>query len=366
MKKKKRLKLRKKNFMILCLTIIVLIGSVTLLTRMVVKEISHKNKPQKTLSTKEIKLEKLNNIDKKVNYFNYSYLDRYINYKKKNNNLSDKQIVLNVNMNLDYKFYEKTISSKYLNKEYILVNKYYYVGEKYVPENLESLPLSYSRSGMKLTSVAKSALEELINAAKKDNMTILVTSSYRSYEYQVKLYNQYAEENSKEEADTYSARPGYSEHQTGLAVDIHNGKKVYTDFENYSFDLFKFFRLYMSVLFCLSNPYYVYVFSRHEITCSLEDVVKAAKWLLKTGGHFYMVHRPFRLAEIIYTLKQHKLEPKRMRLVHPYVDKEPNMVLIDAAKGGKQRITVEPPLIVYNKDGSYTDEIYQIYGEMKN
>ena len=99
---------------------------------------------------------------------------------------------------------------------------------------------------------------------------------------------------------------------------------------------------------------------------SLEDVVKAAKWLLKTGGHFYMVHRPFRLAEIIYTLKQHKLEPKRMRLVHPYVDKEPNMVLIDAAKGGKQRITVEPPLIVYNKDGSYTDEIYQIYGEMKN
>ena len=193
MKKKKRLKLHKKNFMILCLTIIVLIGSVTLLTRMVVKEISHKNKPQKTLSTKEIKLEKLNNIDKKVNYFNYNYLDRYINYKKKNNNLSDKQIVLNVNMNLDYKFYEKTIPSKYLNKEYILVNKYYYVGEKYVPENLESLPLSYSRSGMKLTNVAKSALEELINAAKKDNMTILVTSSYRSYEYQVKLYNQYAD-----------------------------------------------------------------------------------------------------------------------------------------------------------------------------
>ena len=55
-----------------------------------------------------------------------------------------------------------------------------------------------------------------------------------------------------------------------------------------------------------------------------------------------------------------------MRLVHPYADKEPNMVLIDAAKGGKQRITVESPLIIYNKDGSYTDEIYQIYGEMKN
>lgn len=106
--------------------------------------------------------------------------------------------------------------------------------------------------------------------------------------------------------------------------------------------------------------------ARHEITCSLEDVVQAAKWLLKPGGHFYMVHRPFRLAEIIYTLKQYKLEPKRMRLVHPYIDKEPNMVLIDCAKGGNPRITVDSPLIVYNKDGSYTDEIYQIYGEMKN
>lgn len=79
-----------------------------------------------------------------------------------------------------------------------------------------------------------------------------------------------------------------------------------------------------------------------------------------------MVHRPFRLAEIIYTLKQYKLEPKRMRLVYPYIDKEPNMVLIDCAKGGNPRITVDSPLIVYNKDGSYTDEIYQIYGEMKN
>ena len=76
-----------------------------------------------------------------------------------------------------------------------------------------------------------------------------------------------------------------------------------------------------------------------------------------------MVHRPFRLAEIMYTLKEYKLEPKRMRLVYPYVDKEPNMVLIDAIKGGKQRITVDAPLIVYNKDGSYTEEIYWIYGE---
>ena len=123
---------------------------------------------------------------------------------------------------------------------------------------------------------------------------------------------------------------------------------------------------YMTGAHGLKNPDYGKAIARHEITCSLEDVVQAAKWLLKPGGHFYMVHRPFRLAEIIYTLKQYKLEPKRMRLVHPYIDKEPNMVLIDCAKGGNPRITVDSPLIVYNKDGSYTDEIYQIYGEMKN
>ena len=102
--------------------------------------------------------------------------------------------------------------------------------------------------------------------------------------------------------------------------------------------------------------------ARHEICCSLTDVVSAAKWLLKPAGHFIMVHRPFRLAEILSCLKEYKLEPKRMRLVYPYLDKEPNMVLIDAVKGGRQRITVEPPLIVYRKNGAYTEEIHKIYG----
>ena len=105
--------------------------------------------------------------------------------------------------------------------------------------------------------------------------------------------------------------------------------------------------------------------ARHELLCTLEDVIRAAKWLLKPSGHFVMVHRPFRLAEILYCLKEHKLEPKRMRLVYPYLDKEPNMVLIDAVKGGRQRITVDPPLIVYHKDGKYTEEILKIYGNTK-
>ena len=75
-----------------------------------------------------------------------------------------------------------------------------------------------------------------------------------------------------------------------------------------------------------------------------------------------MVHRPFRLAEIFYKMKMRRLEPKRMRLVYSYVDKEPNMVLIDGIKGARERITVEAPLIVYEKDGKYTEEINHIYG----
>ena len=75
-----------------------------------------------------------------------------------------------------------------------------------------------------------------------------------------------------------------------------------------------------------------------------------------------MVHRPFRLAEIMNVLTRYKLEPKRMQLVYPYIDKEPNMVLIEAVKGGNPRITVERPLIVYEKPGVYTKSILELYG----
>ena len=75
-----------------------------------------------------------------------------------------------------------------------------------------------------------------------------------------------------------------------------------------------------------------------------------------------MVHRPRRLIEIIQTMKQHGLEPKRMKMVHPFVDKEANMVLIEAVRGGKSMIKVEAPIVVYREPGVYTQEIYDIYG----
>ncbi|MFR8547138.1 MAG: tRNA1(Val) (adenine(37)-N6)-methyltransferase [Lachnospiraceae bacterium] len=112
----------------------------------------------------------------------------------------------------------------------------------------------------------------------------------------------------------------------------------------------------------LVNPDIEKAAARHEILCTLEDVVRAAARLVRPGGKFYMVHRPFRLAEIIRTLSEYRLEPKRMRLVYPYVDREPNMVLIEALRGGRPRMTVEKPLIVYERPGVYTPEITEIYG----
>ena len=119
---------------------------------------------------------------------------------------------------------------------------------------------------------------------------------------------------------------------------------------------------YMTDLHGLKNPSEARAIARHEILCTLQDVVSQASRLLMPGGRFYMVHRPFRLAEIITCLCGFGLEPKRMRLVYPYADREPNMVLLEALKGGRPRVTVEKPLIIFQEPGKYTDEIYDVYG----
>lgn len=102
--------------------------------------------------------------------------------------------------------------------------------------------------------------------------------------------------------------------------------------------------------------------ARHEVFCTLDDVLRESARLLVPKGRFYMVHRPFRLAEIMAKMVQYGLEPKRMQLVYPFVDREPNMVLLEGLLGGNSRLCVEKPLIVYQKAGVYTDEIYDIYG----
>lgn len=105
--------------------------------------------------------------------------------------------------------------------------------------------------------------------------------------------------------------------------------------------------------------------ARHEALCTLEDILRESAKILKEKGRFYMIHRPFRLVEIFVCMCAHGIEPKRMRLVHPYADKEPNMVLIEGMRGGRSRLAVEAPLVVYEKNGACTKEIISMYGGMK-
>lgn len=112
----------------------------------------------------------------------------------------------------------------------------------------------------------------------------------------------------------------------------------------------------------LSSSNQAKAIARHEILCTLEDILSQSAKLLRPKGRFYMVHRPFRLAEIMNKMIAYGIEPKRMQFVYPFVDREPNMVLIEGLLGGNSRLKVEKPLIVYKEKGIYTDEIYDIYG----
>ena len=140
--------------------------------------------------------------------------------------------------------------------------------------------------------------------------------------------------------------------------DIKSADKL---FKRQSFDVVTSNPPYMINEHGITNPDAPKQIARHEILCTLEDVVKAAAYLLKSNGKFFMVHRPFRLPEVFENLRKYRLEPKRMRLVYPQIDKEPNMVLVEAVKYGKPRLTVERPLIVYDKDMKYTEEMMRDY-----
>lgn len=129
-----------------------------------------------------------------------------------------------------------------------------------------------------------------------------------------------------------------------------------------SFDVITTNPPYMIGQHGIANPSDTKAIARHEVLCTLDDILRESAKMLKFHGRFYMVHRPFRLAEIMTKMVQVGIEPKRMRMVHPYIDKEPNMVLIEGSRGGNSRMTVEPPLVVYRAPGVYTDELLEEYG----
>lgn len=166
----------------------------------------------------------------------------------------------------------------------------------------------------------------------------------------------------RESADMAKRSVRYNDLEERISIIEGDLREAGTLFRAASFDVITCNPPYMTERHGLINPQQPKAIARHEILCTLEDVLSQAARLLKPGGRFYLVHRPFRLAEIMSGMVRLGLEPKRMRLVYPFVDREPNMVLLEGLRGGKSRVTVEKPLIVYREPGVYTEEIYEIYG----
>ena len=146
-------------------------------------------------------------------------------------------------------------------------------------------------------------------------------------------------------------------------IEIKEGdiKNVSEIFGKASFDVVVTNPPYMSENNGLENPDEPKAIARHEIKCTLEDVIREAAAVLKPKGRFYMIHRPRRLADAMELMRQYKIEPKRIRMVYPYADKAANLVLIEGARGGKPMLNIEEPLIVYSEPNVYTQEILDIY-----
>jgi tRNA1Val (adenine37-N6)-methyltransferase len=138
-------------------------------------------------------------------------------------------------------------------------------------------------------------------------------------------------------------------------------KDTNSRFEGGSFDAVVTNPPYMKAGDGLLNPNPAKAVSRHEVACTIDDILKASHYLLKEKGKLFMVHRPHRLLDIFEAMRKYKIEPKRMRFVYPQMQKEPNLVLLCGVKYGKQELRVEKPLFVYDENNQYTEEVRKIY-----
>lgn len=168
-----------------------------------------------------------------------------------------------------------------------------------------------------------------------------------------------------ESADMAIRSVAYNHLEERISIVTGDIKDASTQFGASSFDVVTTNPPYMIGEHGLKNGNDAKTIARHEVLCSLDDILMQSARILKQSGRFYMVHRPFRLAEILSKMVACGIEPKRMQLVYPNLSKEPNMVLIEGYRGGKSRITIEKPLIVYDEKGAYTHEILEIYGMLK-
>lgn len=162
-------------------------------------------------------------------------------------------------------------------------------------------------------------------------------------------------------ADMASRSVKYNNLEDKISIDNADVKDALKLYGSGFFDVITTNPPYMTVDKGLINPSDTKALSRHELSVKLEDIVSISSKLLKNKGRFYMIHRPARLVEIMNVMRKYNLEIKRIRMVHPYIDKEANMVLIEAMHDGKPFLKVENPLIVYEKSGEYTKEVMDIY-----
>ena len=165
-------------------------------------------------------------------YYINDFLDRYKNYYNEHNDLTYKEVITRVNSNIDYNFFDDSKPSDISKKIYTLVNKYYYLDDNYIPDNLVTVSGKYARDSAKLVDIAFENFKKMADDASMEGLTLKVTTGYRSYNFQSTLYNNYVKNDGVKLADTYSARAGYSEHQLGYSADLTNANLV-------SFDNFK-------------------------------------------------------------------------------------------------------------------------------
>lgn len=132
-------------------------------------------------------------------------------------------------------------------------------------------------------------------------------------------------------------------------IDIVTGdiKEAAQIFKPAFFDVITVNPPYMVYQHGLQNPRDAIAIARHEVLCTLDDILRESMKLMQDKGRFYMIHRPFRLTEIMVKMNQYKIEPKRIQFVHPYIHKEPTMVLIEGVRGAKSRVRIEPPIVMY-------------------
>ncbi len=148
-----------------------------------------------------------------------------------------------------------------------------------------------------------------------------------------------------------------------VRIDEGDIKEARTLYKPSSFDVITVNPPYMNTGGGLLNEYSPKAIARHELLCTLADCISVSARLVKPNGRFYMIHRPHRLTDIMVLLREHKLEPKTLQFIHSHINKEPTMVLVEAVRNGKAMIKVSPPIIIYNSDGNYTDEVLKIYYE---